>query len=350
MVKEKILVTGHNGYIGSQLIPELLNRKYSVVGLDNNLFRSCQFGAINYNVTEIIKDIRDIELMDLECIDTIIHLAGLSNDPLGELDPELTMAINYRATVRLTELAKKAGVKRFVFSSSCSTYGAGSDNLLDEQSVLNPVTAYGKSKVEAEKELIKLSDQNFKITILRNATAFGYSPFIRFDLVVNNLSAWAYTTQKIFLKSLGNVWRPLVHVNDIALAFIDVLEGDQEEHCQILNFGFDEENYVIKEVADVVGKHFIDAHMEVADTAVEDMRNYRVSFTKFRKTYPLHQKNFTLSSGINDLKEHFQKNPFSLSEFEGNKYSRVKHLSSLLDEGEVDSNLRWVNRTTRNYL
>lgn len=233
----RVLVTGHLGYIGTVLTPMLLREGYEVVGLDSDLYRACTFGAGLPRVPTISKDIRDVTRSDLEGFDAILHLAGLSNDPLGDLDPLLTFEINHEATVRLARLARKAGVERFVFSSSCSAYGAaGDDQFLTEEAPFNPVTPYGESKVLAERDLADMADYGFSPTFLRNATAYGMSPRLRFDLVVNNLTAWAFTTGRVHLKSDGSAWRPLVHVEDIARAFVAVLKAPRERvHNEAFN-------------------------------------------------------------------------------------------------------------------
>jgi len=252
----KVLVTGHNGYIGTVLTPMLLAQGHEVTGLDANLFTECTFGEEpDFEITEIRKDIRDVQPEDVAGFDVIMHLAGLSNDPLGDLNPDLTYEINYRASVRLAEMAKQAGVLRFIFSSSCSNYGAAGDDFLDENSPFNPVTPYGKSKVMVEQAVSKLADDDFSPTFLRNATAFGVSPRLRFDLVLNNLMAWAYTTGRVYLKSDGSPWRPIVHIEDISRAFIAAMNAPRELiHNRAFNVCRTQDNYRIRELAEIVAE------------------------------------------------------------------------------------------------
>ena len=215
----RVLVTGHQGYIGTVLVPMLLAAGHEVSGMDSDLYEACTFGDDIPSIPEVRKDVREATVEDFEGFEAVLHLAGLSNDPLGNLNPDLTHNINYKATVRIAELAKQAGVSRYVFSSSCSNYGAGGEDWLNEESAFNPVTPYGVSKVRSEQDLAKLADDNFSPTYLRNATAFGVSPRLRFDLVLNNLTAWAFTTGRVFIKSDGTPWRPIVHIEDISRAF-----------------------------------------------------------------------------------------------------------------------------------
>src|SRR6266487_4583866 len=261
----RILVTGHNGYIGTVMAPLLRVEGHDVVGLDSDLFEGCNFGNPSPDVPCIRKDLRDIQASDVEGFDAIIHLAGLSNDPLGDLNPTLTYEINHAASVRLARLAKEGGIPRFLFSSSCSTYGAAGEDMVNEEAVFNPVTPYGHSKVLVEQDVAKLADSEFSPTFLRNATAYGMSPRLRFDLVLNNLVAWAFTTGRVYIKSDGTPWRPIVHIEDISRAFIAVLHAPREVvHNQAFNVGCTRENYQISELAEMVKKEVPGCRIEYA--------------------------------------------------------------------------------------
>jgi nucleoside-diphosphate-sugar epimerase len=334
------MVTGNLGYIGSAMVPMMQAEGYDVVGLDSDLYRRCSFGAEPADVPTLMKDVRDVEVDDLEGIDAVCHLAALSNDPLGNLNPELTYAINYRASVRLAEVAKAAGVKRFVFSSSCSNYGAGGEKILDEESPFNPVTPYGESKVLTEREVSKMADDSFSPIFLRNATAYGVSPRIRFDLVLNNLVAWAFTTGQIRMKSDGSPWRPIVHIEDIAGAFMAVLAADREQvHNQAFNVGSTDENYQIRDLANLIGEVMPDCEISFAEDAGQDKRCYRVNCDKIGRTLGFHSK-WTARLGARQLCAAYQKFGLSLDEFEGPRYQRVAHIRMLLEKGILDSDLR----------
>lgn len=339
----KVLVTGHCGYIGNILVPMLLERGYEVTGLDSDLYAACDFGGSPAQIASISKDVRDVEAADLVGFDALLHLAGLSNDPLGNLNPTLTAEINHHATVRLATLAKAAGIERFLFSSSCSNYGAGGDDWLDEESAFNPVTPYGWSKVRSEQELAALADDSFSPTYLRSATAYGASPRIRFDLVLNNLTAWAHTTQRVYIKSDGTPWRPIVHIEDISRAFIAVLEAPRERiHNQAFNVGRNEDNYRVSELAEIVRELVPDCRVEYAADAGPDKRCYRVDCTKIQQTLPDFKPQWNARRGVEELYQCYCHNQLEPEDFEGIKYQRIAHLRHLLSTGLLDSSLRWA--------
>ena len=337
----KVLVTGHQGYIGSILVPQLLEAGHEVVGLDSGLFEACLYFPEQASVPFIAKDIRDVESADLEGFDAVLHLAGLSNDPLGDLNPDLTLEINHRATVRLAEISKRVGVKRFVFSSSCSTYGASGDDLLDETSAFHPVTPYGKSKVLSEQGIMPMADEDFCPVYLRNATAYGVSPRLRFDLVVNNLVAWAFTTGQVMLKSDGTPWRPVVHIGDISRAFVAVLEAPIETvHNKAFNVARNEDNYRISEIADAVGAAVPDSRISYAQDAGPDTRNYRVDSSKIIAEVSGFRPQWDLKAGIFELYETYQKTGLKLEAFEGPTFSRIQYLRARLEDGAIGEDLR----------
>jgi nucleoside-diphosphate-sugar epimerase len=338
----RVLVTGHLGYIGTAMIPMLLAEGFDVVGLDSDLYRNCTFGDGLRGVCELRKDIRDVEASDLEGFDAVIHLAGLSNDPLGNLNPALTYGINHVASVRLAQLAKDVGVHRFIFSSSCSNYGAGGENLLNEESAFNPVTPYGISKVLVERDVAKLADSNFSPTFLRNATAYGVSPRLRFDLVLNNLVAWAFATGRVHIKSDGTPWRPIVHVEDISRAFIAVLHAPRElVHNEAFNVGRNEDNYRIRELAEIVRETVPGCEIEYAKDAGPDKRCYRVDCSKLMHTLSDFKPQWNARRGAQELYEAYRKLGLRLEEFEGPKYKRIDHIKYLMSGGRLDESLRW---------
>ncbi len=339
----RILITGHNGYIGTILAPMLMTEGHDVVGLDSDLYRGCTFGEGFPRVPAIIKDIRDVDASDLEGFDAVIHLAALSNDPLGNLDRALTYDINHRASVRLAKLAKQTGVSRFLFSSSCSTYGAAGDHMLTEDAEFNPVTPYGESKILVERDVSELSDGDFSPTFLRNATAYGISPRHRFDIVLNNLVAWAFTTGRVHLKSDGSSWRPITHIEDISRAFIAVLDAPKEMvHNQAFNVGINEENYRIRDLAEIVKETVPGCRVEYAKDAEPDKRTYRVDFSKIKRMLPGFTPQWTARRGAEELYVAYQKYGVKLEEFEGPKYNRLDHIQQLLNTGDLDSTLRWT--------
>src|SRR5467141_2877480 len=338
----RILLTGHKGYIGTVMAPLIADAGHEVVGLDSDLFEQCTFGEPPREFPSIRKDLRDVEHVDLEGFDAVIHLAGLSNDPLGNLNPDLTYDINYHASVRLARLAKEVGVRRFLFSSSCSTYGAAGDKILDETADFNPVTPYGRSKVLVEQEVAKLASANFSPTFLRNATAYGVSPRLRFDLVLNNLVAWAYTTGRVYIKSDGTPWRPIVHIQDISRAFLAVLEAPRDlVHNQAFNVGRSEENYQIRDLAEIVRETVPGCKIEYAVDAGPDKRCYRADFSRISRALTGFQPQWDARKGARQLYEAYQNVDLRLEDFEGARYKRIDHLHGLLASRRLDSTLRW---------
>jgi len=339
----KVLVTGNLGYIGTVLTPMLLERGHDVTGFDSDLYRRCTFGDQSRiaDVPVINSDIRDAEPGDFEGFDAVLHLAGLSNDPLGNLNPDLTFDINHRASIHLATLAKKAGVARFVFSSSCSNYGAAGETILDESAAFNPVTPYGKSKVLTEQDLAPMGDEHFCPVLLRSSTAYGVSPRLRFDLVLNNLVAWAFTTGKVLLKSDGTPWRPIVHIEDISRAFVSVMEAPRDRvFGQAFNVGRTEENFQMRELADIVAETVPNTEVTYAEGAGPDTRCYRVNCDKLPTTIPAFQPQWTARKGAQQLYEAYQAVGLTLDEFEGPRYQRIGHIRKLLGDGVLDESLR----------
>ena len=341
-LKLKVLVTGSQGYIGTILVPMLTKKGHEVVGLDTDYYQRCGFGGYMTKSHYIKKDIRDILITDIEGYDAIIHLAGLSNDPLGDYRLELTDTINDKASVTLARMAKTAGIKRFLFASSCSNYGASGSDFLTENASFNPVTPYGLSKVRVEAALLKMADDNFSPTFLRASTAYGVSPRLRFDLVVNNLTAWAFTTGRVYLKSDGSPWRPIVHVEDIALAYIAALHAPIEiVHNQAFNVGTTTENYQIRELAEIVKEIVPNCDVDYAPDAGPDKRCYRVNCDKIARTLHEFKPQWTARRGIEQLYEVYRKEGLTLDEFEGPKYKRIDHIKQLVEQRRLDENLRW---------
>ncbi len=337
----RVLVTGHNGYIGCSLVPLLHAAGHEVVGLDNYLYETCTFGEDVDDVPALRKDVRDVEAEDLEGFDAIIHLAAISNDPVGDLNPDATYDINHRAATRLAKLAKGAGVERFLFSSSCSLYGAAGNDYLDESAGFNPVTPYGESKLLVENDLRELADDSFSPTYLRNATAYGLSARLRGDLVVNNLTAYAYCTGKVLMKSDGMPWRPLVHIEDISRAFVAILHAPRElVHNEPFNVGRTEENYRIREVAEIVGDVVPGSEVAFADGASPDIRNYRVNCDKIVETLPEYQPEWTVRRAVEELYAAYRDNGLELDDFLSRRFMRIKHVKELQAEGVLDDGLR----------
>ena len=340
----RILVTGHDGYIGTVLAPLFKAARHDVVGLDSGLFSACVFGKDIAPIPAQRKDLRDVVVADLEGFDAVVHLAAISNDPLGDLNPSCTYEINHEASIHLARCAKKAGVERFLYSSSCSVYGASSpDDVLGEDAKFNPVTPYGESKVFVERDLAKMADDDFSPTYFRNATAYGVSPRLRGDLVVNNLTGWAFTTGQVYIKSDGTPWRPLVHIEDISRAFLAGLEAPREKiHNEAFNVGHSNENYRINEVADLVEEIVVGSKVTYAEDGEPDKRCYRITCDKIMETLPAYQPQWTVRKGVEELLEAYKAVALKQEDLEGSRFLRIKHILGLIDRNELDKNLRWV--------
>jgi nucleoside-diphosphate-sugar epimerase len=340
----KVLLTGHDGYIGAVLHPMLEAAGHQVVGLDSLLFEGCDFGAYHCPAGTLRRDVRDVTAESLRGFQAVIHLAAISNDPLGDLNPQCTYDINHKASVRLAECAREAGVARFIYSSSCSVYGAASpDDVLAEHAPFAPLTPYGRSKVLVEADLHLLADERFSPTYMRNATVYGISPKLRGDLVVNNLVGWAFSTGKVLLKSDGTPWRPLVHVEDVARAFLAVLEAPRGiVHDEAFNVGRVGENYRIRDVAEIVEKVLPGSQIEFAEGAGPDPRCYRVDFNKIARRLPTFRPLWDVRRGVTQIRDAFQKLGLSQEDLEGDRYLRIRRIKSLMEKGRLDRNLRWV--------
>ncbi|PWB73285.1 NAD-dependent dehydratase [candidate division GN15 bacterium] len=343
----RVLITGHKGYIGTVMVPIMMKAGFDVVGMDSDLYRRCTFNNGMMDIPGIEKDIRDATVQDLKGFDAVCHLAALSNDPLGNLNPEITYDINFRGTVHLAEVARAAGVRRFVFSSSCSNYGSAGDNLVTEDAPMEAVTPYGVSKVKSEKALAELADRNFVPVFLRNATAYGLSPRHRFDIVLNNLTAWAYATGRVYLKSDGTPWRPIVHIADITQAFMVALTAPSGVVSgQAFNIGRQDQNYRIRDIAQIVQQVVPDCRIEYAPDAGPDTRCYRVDFSKAARLLSKYQPEWTARRGAEELYDAYRRVGLKVEEFEGARFNRIDHIKKLLGEGLLDETLRWTGKAS----
>ncbi len=339
----RVLVTGHQGYIGAVLVPMLLRAGHDVIGLDTGWYAGCGFGVAGPSVRTLRRDVRDAEAPDLEGFDAVIHLAALSNDPLGDLNPDCTYGINHRGSVRLAGLARAAGVPRFLFASSCALYGRAGDAPLTEDAAFNPVTAYGESKVRAERDIAALADSSFSPAFFRCATAYGVSPMLRADLVVNNLVGHAWTTGEVRVGSDGTPWRPLVHVEDIAAAYLAGLGAPLDRiHNQAFNVGLSAENYQIRDVAAMVAEVVPGSRIVYAEGGGPDPRCYRVNCDKIAEALPEFRPRWNVRRGIEELFEGFRRVGLTREEFLGIRYLRTRRVKQLLLDGRLDAELHWV--------
>ncbi len=343
----RVLLTGHNGYIGSVMSRMLRDAGHQVVGLDTYLYEECTFGPEVPDLESLRLDLRDAQRSQLQGFDAVIHLAALCNDPLGSMNPDLTHEINHRASVRLAELARGARVPRFLFASSCSLYGVAGSGMLQEDAPFNPLTPYAISKVRAEQDVSRLANDAFSPTYLRNATAYGVSPRLRLDVVVNNLVAAAYTTGDVLIQSDGTPWRPLVHVEDFGRAFLAVLHAPREViHNQAFNVGRTRENYRVSELAEIVREIVPDSRISYAAGGGPDPRSYCVDCSKLESTLAEYRPQWTVRRGVEELAAAFEQERFTAGDFQGHRYLRIRNIQRLQAEGRLNDDLRWRTETS----
>jgi len=347
----RVLVTGHNGYIGSVLAPMVQAAGHEVVGLDSFLFEGATFGPDHAQIDSLRMDLRDVEADNLSGFDAVIHLAALSNDPLGDVNPQVTYDINHTGSVRLATLAKQAGVERLIFASSCSLYGVAGDEMLTEEAGFNPITPYGVSKVLFERDVAAHADDDFTPTFLRNATAYGVSPRLRADVVVNNLVAIAFTTGEVLIQSDGTPWRPLVHIEDIARAFLAVLHAPRElVHNQAFNVGRSEENYRVRDLGALVEQVIPGSKVRYAEGGGPDPRCYKVDCGKIARVLPEYRPQWNVRRGMEQLRDAFQTYRLTPEALLGDKYFRIKRVRALQSEGLLDDSLRWIGNPASLYV
>lgn len=340
----KVLVTGTEGYLGSLLAPMLMERGFDVVGVDTGFYKEgWLYNAAERTPYTLVKDLRRLERADLQGVDAIVHMAELSNDPAGALAPDITYEINHRGSVRLAKLAREAGVERFIYMSSCSVYGVAEGGEVDEESPVNPQTAYAICKTLVERDLKGMAGDDFSPTFLRNATAYGASPRMRFDIVLNNLAGWAWTTKEIRMTSDGSPWRPLVHALDIAKAILCVLEAPREVvHNQVFNVGDSRHNYRVREIAEIVARAFPGCALSFGDSG-SDNRSYRVNFDKINSQLPGFSCDWNAERGARQLRDLFEHIALDAQRFEFRAFTRLKALEHLIRTGQIDADFYWTN-------